>query len=363
MTILSRYLLREVFKYFFMAFAGLMTLYLVVDFFEKNRRFSDYDAPGTYVLLYFLYRLPEIAFLMAPLAVLLATLMSVGLLSRNNEVTAMRSCGISLFRVGLPVVGFAVGVAWALFVISAVVMPWGLAQAEYVRIVDIEKRTLASNLKTKGVWIEVGDRSLMNIELVDPGGATLHGVTLYELGLGFQLQKVVEGKTARYTEAGWVLFEGRERRVFRDGRTTTTEFESRPMDLAQIPEDFGSWLSVESKHMTLLDLKAYAERLRRHGYSYFRFLTDYYDRMAFSFVSIVMALVGFALSLRMAGVRGAGMAMGMGQALVIAFLYWMTRSVSVALGHSGVLEPLVAGWFTNLLFFSFGFYLVLRVRY
>ena len=98
MPILFRYLLREYAKIFLMCFAGLMTIYLVIDFFEKVRRLS-FDATWLDVLSYFALRL-GVSYQIVPLAVLMATLLTLGLLSRNNEITAIRSCGISL--PGLP---------------------------------------------------------------------------------------------------------------------------------------------------------------------------------------------------------------------------------------------------------------------
>ena len=115
--------------------------------------------------------------------------------------------------------------------------------------------------------------------------------------------------------------------------------------------------------MTLGSLKAYASRLQRNGYNVSRFLTDYHGRWAYPFVCLVMAVVGMALSLRRTGVRGGGLAIGIGQALGISFLYWTTHSVAIALGRGGVLIPFAAGWVANLLFISFGLYLLLRVRY
>ena len=95
MTILFRYILREYVKVFTMCFAGLMTIYLVIDFFEKVRKFIRYDVEVSTVLGYFLLRTPAISFQIAPLAILMATLLTLGLLSKNLEITAMRSCGIS----------------------------------------------------------------------------------------------------------------------------------------------------------------------------------------------------------------------------------------------------------------------------
>ena len=57
-----------------------------------------------------------------------------------------------------------------------------------------------------------------------------------------------------------------------------------------------------------------------------------------------MVLVGIALSLRKMGTRGTGLAMGIDQAMIVGFFYWMTHSVAIALGRSGVLLPALAAW-------------------
>jgi lipopolysaccharide export system permease protein len=113
----------------------------------------------------------------------------------------------------------------------------------------------------------------------------------------------------------------------------------------------------------LAELGARIHRLKRDGYNVSRLLTEYHGRIAFPFVSIVMAIVGIALSLKRTGVRGGGMAIGIGQALVIGFLYWAAYSVAIALGRSGVMAPILAGWMTNLLFLSYGWYLYLKVSH
>src|SRR5574338_1013295 len=111
--------------------------------------------------------------------------------------------------------------------------------------------------------------------------------------------------------------------------------------------------------MTFKDIRGFAARLSRDGAVIPRLLTDYYGRVAFPFVTVVMVIVGIALSLRRSGVRGRGMAMGIGQALAVGFFYWTTHSVSIALGRGGVLMPMLAGWMANLVFLAFGGYLLL----
>lgn len=363
MTILFRYMLQELVKVFVMCLSGLMTVYLVVDFFEKVRRFIRYDAEFLTIAEYFLLRTPGIFFQIAPLAVLMATLLALGVLSRNQEITAMRSCGISLTRIAAPFFLFSFAIACVLFLFSAVIIPHATAQADYVKTAKIEKKPGNPAVKTDRSWVQIGDRTLMNFDVVDPDGFTLHGITLYQLGPDFRLVRMTEATGAHYTTQGWVLLDGVHRKLLPDGVVQVEVFEQAPIPLSQTPEDFSAWLSTETEEMTLADLRTYTKRLQKDGYNVARFLTDYYGRIAFPFVSIVMTAVGIALSLRQSGTRGRGMAVGIGLALVIGFLYWTAHSVAIALGHSGALAPVMAGWLANLLFFSFGSALFLQVRH
>lgn len=363
MTILSRYIFKEVSKIFLMCFAGLMTIYLVIDFFEKVRRFLKHDAELYDILMFFVYISPGIAFQMAPVAVLMATVLAMGLLSRNNEITAMRAAGISLFRMALPFLGFATLVSVGLFIISAVLAPLGNLRAEYIKAVHVEQKNPTTMFQSERAWLQIGNQTLMNYQTVESAGSVLKGVSLYHLAQDFALTEFIEAKEIHYDPPGWTLHQGFQRTLFPDGTFKAIPFDRKKIDIHQIPEDFQTWLSFKSKEMTLVDLKAYAIRLQRDGYNFARYLTDYYGRVAFPFVSLVMALVGMALSLKGAGSRGGGMAVGIGQALMIAFLYWTIHSVALALGRSGALMPVLAGWFANIVFLSFGMYLFLKIRY
>ncbi|MDE3119414.1 MAG: LPS export ABC transporter permease LptG [Nitrospirota bacterium] len=362
MTILFRYMVSEYSKVFAMCFAGLMTVYLVVDFFEKVRKFIRYDAELGAILWYFLCRAPAIAFQIAPLGVLMATLLALGVLSRSHEITAMRSCGISLSRIAAPFVAVSFLLSLALLTLSALIMPFATAKAEYIKTALIEKKSGLATFKADRPWIQAGNRTLLNVEMVEPDGNTLRGVRLYRLAPDFRLTEMIEAKSVRYGEQGWVLIGGVHRTLLPDGRLTAEPFATEPIEISQTPEDFSTWAKVESEEMTLPALSDYVDRLRRDGYSFARMLTDYHGRIAFPFVCLIMAIVGIALSLRQSGMRGSGMAVGIGQALVIGFLYWTTHSVSIALGRSGVMAPIIAGWMANLLFLSFGGYLLLKVR-
>jgi lipopolysaccharide export system permease protein len=363
MPILFRYLLREYGKIFTMCFSGLMTVYLVIDFFEKVRRFLRYDANWLDVLTYFLLKVPAISFQIAPLAILMATLLTFGLLARGHEVTAMRSCGISLLWITSPFIVFAAAISLVLLIFSSTVIPLAANKSEEIRILRIEKKPPAAAVKLSQPWTRVGTDSLMHVTTVSVGGELLGGVSLFQFGRDFQLADMIEAAEARYSDSTWTLFQGLHRQFPSDGTVATTSFESRPIALTLIPDDFTTWLAGDSELMTFHDIRAYSRRRQQQGTQAARLKTDYYSRIAFPFVTIVMVLVGIALSLRRSGSRGGSMAMGIGQALAVGFCFWTTHSIAIALGRGGALTPMLAAWMGNIVFMSFGLYLMFKVKY
>jgi lipopolysaccharide export system permease protein len=363
MPILFRYLLREYAKIFTMCFSGLMTIYLVIDFFEKVRRFLRYDASWLDVLTYFLLKAPAISFQIAPLAILMATLLTFGLLSRGHEITAMRSCGISLLWITFPFIAFAAGISLVLLLFSSTVIPLAASKSEEIRTTRIEKKLPAAAVKLKQPWTRVGPDSLMHVTSVSVGGDLLGSVRFFQFDPNFQLVEVTEANEARFRDSTWTLYQGRHRRFSPDGTVSTTAFDRQPIVMTLIPDDFTTWLAGDSELMTFHDIRAYSRRRLQQGSQAARLTIDYYSRIAFPFVTVVMALVGIALSLRRSGARGGSMAMGIGQALAVGFCYWTTHSIAIALGRGGVLTPLIAAWMANGLFMSFGLYLMFKVRY
>jgi lipopolysaccharide export system permease protein len=363
MTILFRYLLREYGKIFTMCFSGLMTIYLVIDFFEKVRRFLRYDADWLDVLIYFLLKAPAISYQIAPLAMLMATLLTFGLLSRSHEITAMRSCGISLRWIISPFIVFAAGITLVLLLFSSAVIPLAAGKSEEIRTTRIEKKPPASAVTLKQPWTRVGADSLMQVTSVSVGGELLGGVRLFQFDRNFQLADMTEADEARYADSTWTLYQGRRRQFSPDGTVATTVFDRQAIVMTLIPDDFTTWLAGDSELMTFHDIRAYSRRRQQQGSQTARLQTDYYSRIAFPFVTVIMVLVGIALSLRRSGTRGGGMAIGIGQALAVGFCYWATHSIAIALGRGGALTPVIAGWMANVLFLSFGLYLIFKVRY
>jgi lipopolysaccharide export system permease protein len=290
-------------------------------------------------------------------------LLTLGLLSRNNEITALRACGISLPWIASPFLTFAAIMTLVLLFFSSTLIPLATSKADEIRVVSIEKKPPSAVLKLPQPWTRVDADTLLHVSSMARRGDTLADVQLFHFDADFRLTDMTEAQEAHYADRSWTLHRGFYRRFNRDGSVTVSEFDRKPITLALIPSDFIGGLAGEPEMMTFHDIRESRGRLYQHGSQFARLLTDYYGRIAFPLVTVVMVLVGIALSLRRSGTRGGSMAIGIGQALLVGFLYWAAHSIAIAFGRGGALPPVVAGWLTNVLFTSYGLYLMLRLRY
>jgi lipopolysaccharide export system permease protein len=349
-------------KVFLLCMTAVLTVYLVVDFFEKLRNFLRNDAELVVMLTFFLYRMPDISFQLAPLAALMATILTLGFLNKNQEITAMRSCGMSFFQIATPFLVFGIVASTILFSFTAVLVPFSNKQAEYIKNVVIQKKPQALTLGRDGLWLRFGQNALLKIDAVKEEGSFLQKLRLYRMGEDFDLTEIIEAENARYGSQGWILESAGRRQLSRNGRITATQHAQLALELPLTPTDFQTWMSVKPKNMTLQQLGDYIERLARDGHKNDRLLTDYWGRMAFSTVTFVMTLIGVSLSFRGTGTRGMTVARGIGQALGIGFLFWAIHSIGIVLGRNGALLPIVSGWFAVVMFFILGLNMFLRVR-
>ena len=362
MSKLFWYILEKFSRNFLLCLSTVLTIYLVVDFFEKLRKFLKYDADLSLVLTFFVFRIPEIAFLLAPLAALMSSILTVGGLNRTREITAMRSCGLSFYQIAVPFFAFGLLICVVAFSLTAVFIPLSNVKANYVESVLIKNKPEALLSTPNRLWLRVGQTELLRIDSVEENGRQVAGVYQYTLSEPFRLSGVLEAEQGAFSQDEWVMENVVQRQVLDDGRVEITEQPQRIFALPLLPEDFQQWLSQSPKHMTLSRLNQYIERMTKDGHNSQRYVTDYWARVAFSMVPFVMTLLGVSVSLRGSGLRTVGAAKGVGQTLAIGFLFWAVHSVGIVLGQNGAVMPIVGSWIATVMFFMVGVNLFLKLK-
>ena len=359
MVILVRYFLREYLKILGLCLTTLVVIYLAVDFFEKIRRFVKYDVTIVAMLSFFVLRIPQAFMDMMPIAALMSVLLTLGMLSRHNEITAVKSCGISIARLASPFLIFSFLISTIVLTANLSIIPLSKQRTDYVREVLIEKRHPDIYFRQSRIWLRVGQRAFMNIQVVDGKNAALFGVNLYKLHEDFSLSELLEAKRIRYERGTWVLYDGIRRTFLQDGRIKIEHLDQAVIPLNRQPDEFIR-IEKDTDKMTYHDLAQYVEKLEQEGYDAERYRVDLNSKMALPFMSFVFGFIGIPLSL--GGVLGRGISRGIGLSLIIAAAYFLIYSLSISLGHGNILDPFLSAWLPNILFTMAGLILMMGVK-
>jgi lipopolysaccharide export system permease protein len=359
---ISWYVFGKFSRVFLMCLMTVLTIYLVVDFFEKLRKFLKYDADLMVIVSFFVYRVPEIAFLLAPLAALMASILTVGGLNRTREITAMRSCGLSFYQISIPFFVFGALVSVVALSLTAVLIPLANIKAEYVQSVLIQNKPEPLLFTPDRLWLRVGRNHLLQIDSVKEDGIRLIGIHQYTMDDSFGLKEILVAEWATFSNSEWVMEHVIQRTFKEEERMQVTKMPRQVLPLSLTPEDFRNWLAQSPDHMSLYQLYDYIQHVAKDGQSPHRFLTDYWARIAYSFVPLVMTLLGVSVSFRGSGVRGVGVAKGLGQTLAIGFFFWAAHSVGIVLGRNGAVLPVIGSWIATAMFLMIGVNLFLKLK-
>ncbi|MFQ5589225.1 MAG: LPS export ABC transporter permease LptG [Nitrospiria bacterium] len=356
---ITRYILKEFLQVFLVTSLALALVELSVDFIEKIRILYAYSPEWTWLFQYFFFRLLRIFFETLPLILLLSTLITLGGLAKNNEITAFKSAGVSIFRLVTPLLCFGVLVSVASYQLTGTLIPTLVKRSEFIRAVHIEKKKPAGGFVQNKTWLHLDSRRLIYVHVVSPDKQRMQGIHLYELGEDFALKMETEAAELIYENGQWILLNGRRRTFSRDGSVEFDRFERDAIDIPKKPEDFEE-ATFELKELTYGDLESYVDQLSRAGFDATRYQVDLRGKQAMPFVNAVMVLLGvpFALKDR----RSSGIAFGIAVSLAIALSYWLVFSVTLALGRLQVLPPWLAGWSANILILAVSGHLFFNLR-
>jgi lipopolysaccharide export system permease protein len=355
---LDRYILREFVKTFSLIVVSLVCLYLIVDFFERIRMFLSNDATASQMASYFIFNIPMILSQMIPVTFLLSTLLTFGLLSKNSEITAMKANGVSLYRISMPVISLSLFVCIFAFLLAEFITPYTNQKAKYIKLVEVQKRKNPGSFKENQIWYR-GEEGIYNFTLFDPEKSALKGVKINFLDRDMNLTRRIDAKEALWNEGAW-HFRDLVITTFPKGDFPVLErASSRIIDLPEKPADFTA-VQKDTEEMGFWELRKFIEKVRTEGYDATQYITDLHGKIAFPLVSLILAFLGVAFSLK--SERSGGIAQGVGTGIIIGFSYWIVFAFSMSLGHAGTLPPFIAAWSANIILGAAALLLYLRIR-
>ncbi len=358
MTILSRYIAAAWLRLLALGLGSFVAVYLVLDMMEKIPRFLRAGGSPGDILLFFVCKLPEMVGQTAPFSILMATLLTLGLMSRNSEITAMRSCGVGLLRISLPMLGLGLAVSLLLLYNAELVVPKSYERMEYVERVAIRKQGIYAVFKRNNIWFR-SDNMIIQAHLFTPQTQTLSGVVIWTLDNAMNPLSRIDAEEAVFTDNHWLLKHTVLKDFSRPHDYSATKSEEMEIALNLKIDDLRV-LNNNADNLSFRKLKEYAENLRSGGYQAYRYETMMHTKFSAPFAAFVMVILGIPFALRNS--RSGGVALGIGASIGIGFAYFVTNAVLLSYGRSGVLPPLVAAWGANFIFVLGGIWLAMTVK-
>jgi LPS export ABC transporter permease LptF/LPS export ABC transporter permease LptG len=359
-ALLDRYVLSRFFSALALVGASVLLLSLIVDYSEQVDEILRHHPPTEVILGYYRAFLLSISMEVAPFAMLIATLVCLGIFSKNNEDTAFKASGISVRRLGVPIV-VAAGVGTILaFAVGEYLLP--IAKQKEIRYRNVIHGHPADwKLKTPAErnWYYGRDGRIWHREESDAPRGLLLSPSIFEFDRGFDLTRRTAAREAAWdqTSKSWVLRQGWTRALQKGATISYATFleESTGGDP---PAAFAAERRTPGE-MRFRELQRYARRLKRTGYPTSSLETALQWKLARPLLLPVMALLALPFAFRI-GKRGTLAGIGVG--LVLGMVFLVSTAFFTKLGDVGALPPLLAAWSPHVLFTTAASFLLVRLR-
>jgi len=309
------------------------------------------------LLLFLLYKIPLIITQILPVSTLIAIIVMFSLMKKNNEITAMKASGISLFEISKPVIFVSILVAAIMFLFSELIVPYTSSRSNEIWNIEVKKKDPARFYGHDHIWYK-GNDALYLIRRFDNKRNVMLDLSLYFFDKSFQLVKRIDARKGIWTGHYWKIQEGIVQEANDDGGYSLMKFDEIEIELPEGPEVFVRPVR-KPEEMSYWQLKRYAERVRVEGYDDTEYLVDMNIKLALPLVNLLMVLIGIPVAL---GIKRGGTPLAVSLGVGFCFLYLIHLGFLRSLGLSGMLPPGLAAWSANVIFFFLGIYMMMRLK-
>jgi LPS export ABC transporter permease LptF/LPS export ABC transporter permease LptG len=357
--LMDLYLLRRFFSNFAMLMAVFIFLFEAFTFFELLDDIARHRIAFFVVVDYFIYLTPYLIYQLAPLAALVAILVTLGVMSKNNEVVACKASGISLYRMAVPLLLAGLTLTAGMIVLDDTFLPYANQRQDALR--NQIKGRPPQTYRQPERWIFGENSKIYNYDLFDPAQNLFGGLTVLEIDpVTFEIQRRVFAARATWSDAQklWVLESGWVREFSAGSIVRYERFNVKDLpELTEPPRYFNREV-LPAIQMSWPQLRRYLDDLHRAGFDVSALTVQWHRKLAFPLIAPVSMLLAFPFAF-LVGTRGAlgGIAIG----VAIGIIYWLGAELLSAMGGVGQLPPLLAGWSPDIIFFFLGLYFFFKM--
>lgn len=361
----DQYLITDFVRYFLLFLASLWLLFMVFTFFELSPDIIEHQIRTRDAAHYFLFLTPEIVQNLTPPCVLLASMCVSSIQTRTNQVTALKSGGISAYRIAAPILLSGLVLAAITGVWGNWVVPGANIRQEQLRFYIKKGRFPSplelSPLSQEGNWVYGQSHRIFHFERFDRECEQFHHLWVLDLNpADLTLTRRIEATWATWDQSHstWRLENARLWLFEKDRLIRSEQHEVLYLPLAETPAYFKTDMKKPA-YMSVPELAAHISELKRSGIDVHEFQVALQRKIASPITCLVMTLVGVPFGFTL-GRKGALYGIGLG--IFLGLVYWLSLGFFEELGKYGYVDSSLAGWGPGILFGVLGLFVLFRVR-
>ncbi len=358
--LLDDIILKDFLTYLGMILATFLVLLLVFTFFELLKDIVANRVPLILVGEYLINVTPYMIYNLMPMSVLLTVLVVFGIMSKSNEITAMKATGISVYRMVVPVLAIAAMIAVGLFFFDQFYLPHANKRQDALRN-QIKGKPAQTYLRPDRKWIFGANNTMFYYELFDAYKNRFGSISVFEFDpQTFELTKRVYATHAHWDEdlQKWVFEQGWERTFKGSSVNGYRTFDVATFNEINEPPAYFLKEVKQSSEMNYTELRQYIHELQQSGFDVVRLRVQMQKKFSYPLITFVMAVIAIPFALTTAK---KGALTGVAVAVGIAVVYWVASGLFEDLGNANQLPAMLAAWSPDLIFGFIGGYMILKV--
>lgn len=357
MILLNRYILALFLRHLGVIMAGFISLYLLIDFFEKIDNFLEKGKSFSLIATFFTASIPSIIDLMSPVCILLAGVVTLGVLNHSNELIALKACGIPLKKITRPIIGAALVCTLVFLAMVQVVLPKTVSLTNEIWNKEVRGK-VPLGIYRNGRYYYRGQEGFYSFARPKQKQDLYTNFSYTIWDDQYQAKTLITAASATWNQGVWTLANGQVQQAASNQRMTTEIFQERRFNFAETPEDFfvPAYRSLE---LSLGQL--YQET--RHAHSEderTKALANFYGRVSYTLLGLPLLLLGLPLLLAVYRTWGRDLSLAIPVSCGMAFVCWGAYTILQSLAKAGYVPPLAAALSMHLVVGGIGYFLLLR---
>lgn len=355
MILLHRYILKQFFIYIIMVAAALVAIYQLIDFFEKIDNFNDHGIAIHIALKFFFLNTPFILDLFEPILILLAGIITLGILNNSNELRALKACGIPQMRILKPIIAGAVLVSVLFLILAQWLLPKTISATNAIWYEKVQGK-VPLGIYREGRYYYQGKEGFYSFEWPETKTFSFHNFSYSRWNREFHLQFMLSADNCEWSEKGWIFHNGQIQTRQENGSYAYKIFSDFTMNLPEKPEQFfvPEYRSAELS-LTGLYHDAHIQKSTEETTTAW---ANFFGRLSYILLGLPLLFLGLPVLLLSFQKWGRDLAIAIPASCILAFIAWGIWGALQSLAKAGYFPPLLAASVVHVIFSATGIFLL-----